>query len=381
MGREQAGEAVTQQQIAERCGVTKATVSMALRGDPRISQATAERVHAAAGEMGYDPSVNLAARRLAMRRRGSSVRNRVVGVLGPDRIVSVEYFRRLAEGVFDVLLARRYGVLYVSAMQGPGETSLPRWSDPLARGEIDGLVTFGPAFTLDTVGALRARAGFGPRPAVVLIHDLPGCCSVLTDDESAARQTFLHLLGLGHRHFLQLVYGEADLKGEPRQRRRRGARRALEEFGLDPSRHLHSCPVPAHWMAPAVARRLLARPADDAGGAAVVEHLRAHPEITAVLGDNDAMAIFAYVALRRAGVDVPGRVSIVGFDDTDPIPADGGANCLSSVSLPLEEVGRTGAAMLLEQIEGRSAPDRRIVLPARFVPRQTVGPAPARGVT
>ncbi|HEX2950121.1 MAG TPA: LacI family DNA-binding transcriptional regulator, partial [Armatimonadota bacterium] len=70
---------VTMKDIAERCGVTHVTVSLALRDNPRISKATAKKIHAVAKEMGYDPSFQVSARRLALSRHGKAITNNVLG--------------------------------------------------------------------------------------------------------------------------------------------------------------------------------------------------------------------------------------------------------------------------------------------------------------
>ena len=81
----------------------------------------------------------------------------------------------------------------------------------------------------------------------------------------------------------------------------------------------------------------------------------------AVLGVNDEVAIGLLTALRRGGVDVPGRISIAGIDDTRPARLVD----LTSVSLPLHELGEQAARVILEGAEGD------VVLPHRLVPRAT----------
>ncbi len=98
-------------------------------------------------------------------------------------------------------------------------------------------------------------------------------------------------------------------------------------------------------------------------GAAAAEALMADlPD--AVLGVNDEVAIGVLTALRRGGVDVPGRVSVAGIDDTRPARLVD----LTSVSLPLHELGEMAARVVLEGAPGD------VVLPHRLVPRATTAP-------
>jgi len=368
---------VTLQDVADLCGVTKATVSLALREDRQISVATTRRVRAAAETLGYDASAHHAARRLSLLRRGEVLRNRIIGVLGPHSLMRDAYSRRLAGGVFDTLIAEQYGVLYVSAGAGPTAPPGVHWSDPLVRGEIDGLVAFGdPAATVE-VREIRARSGFGSRPAVALIDPVPDCAAVVADEETGGYEACKHLLELGHRRFLQLVYGGDDPDGAERPRRR-GLRRAMREAGLDTDACLDELTTASRWMDPSFTKSRLSSSAMDDAGKALVAFLEARPEITAIFADNDSMAIHAFASLRLAGVDVPGRVSLVGFDDTDALPGPAGENFLSSVALPLEDIGREGVGILLRAIEGGGSGRERLTLPTQFRPRGSVGPARTR---
>ena len=97
--------AVTQRDIAERCGVHQTAVSQALRHDPSISAATRERILAVALELGYDPEQHDAARRLVSRRHGTRIINRLIALFLPPRFHQSTYFLKLFQGIWDVVSA------------------------------------------------------------------------------------------------------------------------------------------------------------------------------------------------------------------------------------------------------------------------------------
>ncbi|HEY3376279.1 MAG TPA: LacI family DNA-binding transcriptional regulator, partial [Armatimonadota bacterium] len=106
-------KAVTLKDIAARCGVAVSTVSFALRNDPRVIPATAERIRAIATEMGYDPQYHDFARRLVGVRSGLETSNHVVALFFPswqDRPPST-YFLQLLTGVMSGLMTQGYALL------------------------------------------------------------------------------------------------------------------------------------------------------------------------------------------------------------------------------------------------------------------------------
>ncbi|HOF89311.1 MAG TPA: substrate-binding domain-containing protein, partial [Armatimonadota bacterium] len=218
-------------------------------------------------------------------------------------------------------------------------------------------------------------------PTASLIWEMPGSSCVRADDEGAGYALTRRLLALGHRHFLQLTFLLPYSKTmEPQNYRIAGARRALAEAGLDPDRHLLLADMSNfNWLNPAhidsdqpelaqvwVGDRVLP----------LVDVLRAHPAITAIFGLNDASALRAWRLLEGAGYRVPADYSIVGFDDTTPRLDAAGANQLSSARVPLQEIGRAAATLIIEQATAAvpRAP-AELVLPVAMAFRGSVGPA------
>jgi LacI family transcriptional regulator len=174
---------------------------------------------------------------------------------------------------------------------------------------------------------------------------------VEVDNHGACELAMSHLARLGHRRILYLAGPPSSTTTTARlagaleaAKKRRIARRDLTVRAGDLSRR--------------------------SGQELVEEALREGVEFTAVLASNDLMAIGALVALRRAGIQVPEQVSVVGIDDV-PIAADV-TPALTTVRLPLEEMGVAAAELAVQDRVAaiRSAP------PVRLIQRESAGPAP-----
>jgi LacI family transcriptional regulator len=108
------------------------------------------------------------------------------------------------------------------------------------------------------------------------------------------------------------------------------------------------------------------------------QFLEDHPQITAIFGLNDADARRLAYQLQYTGRRIPEDYSLVGFDDVDILPDDRGQNFLTSVYLPLIEVGRKAAQLALHQINSQVQTIEDIILPTSLSVRGTTGPAPQR---
>lgn len=360
---------ITQQTIADHLGLDRSTVSLALRNDPRVAVSTLERVRTAARELGYEPALNDAARRLALAQRGKRVLNHVVAIATPS-VGPGPYFSTLFAGLAEALADQGYSLLATSYFHSSGE---PTYELPpiVRRGEVDGLImVYDSQEARAQVARLRAARGFGERPIVTVLGVTPGCACVYSDDSLGAYEAARKLLELGHRHCLvQLDREDPQL---PATLRFQGYDRAFREQGLDPRRHLHYAPAIPEWfttsgMPSGGMSRAQAR------GSALIGCLAAHPEVTAILAANDFLALAVWRTLQVAGLRVPRDLSLVGFDDVELIRGVGGQNVLSSVRVPLQELGREAARLVVRMIEGQADPDTRIVLPTSFMARRSVG--------
>jgi len=321
--------------ISRRAGVSIATASRVLGGSSHpVSDATRSRVVAAAEELGYRPS-ELAR---ALVRRTS----RIIGVIVGD--VVDPYFAEIARGVDDVAAPQGHLTMVCNTDRRPAAelAHLDVLRDYHAAGVVfagSGYEHAGEDAALRHVVEQLQAAG----AAVVALapRDLD-CPSVLVDNRAAARDATEHLLALGHRR-IAFVEGPPGLHTSAQ--RLEGFEAAMA--GADPLR------VPGGFEFEA--------------GAEAAARLLEDELPDAVLAVNDEVAIGLLTHLRRAGVDVPGRVSVAGIDDTRPARLVD----LTSVSLPLHELGVAAARVILE---GAAADT---VLPHRLVARGTTA-SPSR---
>ena len=278
--------------VARATGVSTATVSRALRGLASVAEPTRARVQLAAQSLGYVPSA--AAASLA------TGRTKAIGLLTPH--VSRWFFAVCIETVEAVLRTQGYDVLLVQlpprgrTSPGPAGTlpsSRPMLSADLLRKRVDATIVL----TLPLVPEeLLVLQDLGHE----LVHVggvVPGLRSVGIDDVSVGRTATAHLLGLGHRAIAFIGGSLTPGDWAPPQERFRGYQQAMGEAGLPEADLVDAELTVADGRR--VARDMLRR--DRLPGALVCA--------------CDELAIGVVHDLRRAGVDVPGRVSVIGVDD------------------------------------------------------------------
>jgi len=330
---------VTAHDVARAAGVSQATVSLVLGGNPRarIAAATREKVLKAAEELGYRP--NILARGLV---RGRSY---ALGVIVPD--LANPFFLDVVRGIERVAADEGYAVLLCDAR----DTGATRHLEALRARQVDGVI-------LDASGADSL-----PDDVVtdlnVVVADRPTdrFPGVASDAEAAGRLAAEHLLGLGHREVA--LIGPASEEHAFRMRER-GFAKALRAAG-----------------AALPSTRLRRAPATVAGGEAAMRALLAAkgPRPTGVFCANDLVALGALRACAAAGVRVPEEMSVVGCDDIEMARVV--TPELTTVAVPARELGARAARLLLRQIEGKPETRPGKLLPVKLMPRGTT--APPRG--
>ncbi|GAA1973645.1 LacI family DNA-binding transcriptional regulator [Kitasatospora viridis] len=342
--------AVTLQQVATRAGVSIATASRALHGGHGrvVNEELRTRVLAAAAELNYVS--NAPAQALAR------ARTSVVGLMVHD--VADPYFGAIATGVMRA--AAEYDLMVMLTASFREQQLELDYLVRLRNQRARAIVLAGSGFTDGefTERLAERLAGFvedGGRVACVGDHGV-ATDTVALDNRGGAEQAVAHLWELGHRR-IGVIAGPLGLVTV--RDRLDGVRRALERRGA---------PLPAERVVEADFTR--------AGGrAAALALLARQPELTAVFALNDGMAAGALAALRdELGLAVPGRVSVVGFDDL-PYAADLHP-ALTTVRLPLEKAGVRALELIVDDRDARGT--RRIVeLESELTVRSSTGPAPA----
>jgi len=328
-------------EVAKKVGVSEATVSRVLNGKAGVSDSTREAVLTALDVLGYERPSKL---------RGQ--RARLIGLVVPE--VQNPIFPALAE-VIGANLAQR-GFTPVLCTRAAGGMSEANYVDMLLEQHASGVVFAGgnyheAAAPHEHYRLLRARG-----VPVVLINaavDNLGFPCVSTDDGSAAVQAFTHLSALGHER-IGLVLGPEDHM--PSRRKLAAFTEAAERAGIS---------------AAPVEHALFSL---EGGQAATTRMLR--EGVTGVICASDVLALGAIRAVRRAGLTVPGDVSVVGYDDSTWL------NCtdppLTTVRQPIQSMGRSAVALLVNQMETVIAHPEELLFEPELVVRGSTGPAPLR---
>jgi DNA-binding LacI/PurR family transcriptional regulator len=334
--------------VAREAGVSKTAVSFAFNSPDRLAPETAERIRGIAHQLGYTP--HPVARMLTQRQ------TRTLGVLTPQALSVVfgnPFFGTFSAGVARVAEEHGYGLHFISPLYG----SLV---GAMTRATVDGVVAIGLAEGHPEIEEIR-RAGL----PLVLVDSLalPEHGSIEIDDIGGARQAAAYLVGLGHRDVLVLgvepaAPGPIDPDGVT-ARRLRGYRDAFRAEGLE-----------------IADERVIVGPASiDGGFAATHQAWDDGLRSTAILAMSDAIAIGAMRALHDLHLEVPGDVSLVGFDDIDlAMHVD---PPLTTVHQPIRRKGEEAVRALLTVVErrGQTRPVHRR-LETRLVIRGTTGPVP-----
>ena len=308
--------------VARAAGVHPGTASRALNPQAReqVSPATVRRVTRAAQRLGYVP--NPVARGLR------TARSFLVGMVVPD--VTNPLFPPLVRGAEKVLSQAGY-TLVLTDTDNDAATERRQIELLRARG-TDGFIVA----TARWEDALLAEIAAAGVPAVLVNRNTASATLpyVGGDERTGVRLAVEHLVALGHRHIAHLG-GPADTStGRERAAafRQSALQHALPSTGL-----VRAC----------------AAYTEEAGAEAAARLIASGPKFTAVVAGNDLIAFGVLDALTRAGLSCPDQVSLIGFNDMPHL--DKLAPPLTSVALPLAEMGAQAARILLARV---AEPDR-----------------------
>ncbi|MFE3448955.1 LacI family DNA-binding transcriptional regulator [Nonomuraea sp. NPDC059194] len=322
-------------EVAERAGVSIATVSRALRGTGPVSGRSREKVLKAVEELRFVPN-----------RRGVSLaegRHAANGVVFPA--LSGPYYAEVVLGYEEATSELGQSVIILST-DGRGDVeSLVR---DLA-GRVDGMVIFGRTVPDETVAQLVASG----LPVVLLARTpVEGADTLSAENTATAVRLTEHLLAHGHRRFALL----GDDAGGDIAERWDGVRQALAGHGIVPDP-----PVPSEFSVEG---------AYEAAQALLKTSNR--PDV--IVCADDEMALGVLLAAEDAGLDVPGDIAVTGWDDI--MAARHARPALTTVRQPMRELGRRAAAALDELVTGARTDRRHLILPTELVIRSSCGSHP-----
>ncbi|MEY9863532.1 DNA-binding LacI/PurR family transcriptional regulator [Catenulispora sp. GAS73] len=319
-------------EVALKVGVSEATVSRVLNGKPGVSDATRLAVLAALDTLGYERPSQL---------RG--MKGRLVGLVLPELLNPI--FPALAEVVGGSLT--QLGYIPVLCTRTAGGLTEAEYITMLLDQQVSGVVFCGG------LKASQYQHLIDREVAVVLLNaavDYEGFPQVSTDDAAAVDYAYTHLASLGHRR-IGLLVGPGD--HVPTRRKIEAFQRRCSRDGV---------------ASPPVALTLFSF---EGGHSAATELLR--HDVTGIICGSDVMALGAIRSIRRAGLEVPGDVSVVGFDDsafmnyTDPP--------LTTIRQPIESMARAAVTLLVNQFTGAPTP-KELLHDPELVVRCSTGPAP-----
>lgn len=339
MERPARNAAATLDSVAARAGVSRATASRVLSGDPRVSDRARELVKTAAAELAYVP--RQAARSLATSR--SDALAFVVAESG-EKFFADPFFANVLRGAQAAAAERRRQLLFVVVTDDDDRTRLEEYA---AGGHVDG-VMFLSVHASDPLPGRVHRQGV----PVVLAGRPPGTRGALpyvtSDNLTGGRLAAQALLNRGCRR-VATITGPADMTASID--RRAGLAAELADHGVE-----------------LVPERVVEGDFTISGGhRAMNELLAAQPDIDSVFAANDLMAIGALRALRAHGLSVPDDVAVVGYDDVS-LAADADPP-LTTVRQPLEVMGRQMARMLMDLADG--GPATSVTLGVELVTRDS----------
>ena len=325
-----------------------------LRNEHRVSRGTVEKVHALLERDG-----------LIVREQGRGVfvaptlraaANGIIGFAGggfTERSSSL-FWAHLVDGIQQEAAEKQLPLLL-----------LTRNSDPSIWSKIDGLL-----MSINQENTEEILCNMPPGlPCVSILRLVEGVSSVVVDDYQGMKDATNHLLELGHTRIGFLISGFDSLIDQ----RMSGYRDALQAAGIEPSLN--------------GVRQMHLRAGRDSKSEFVEQGRRTMREwlhsnwkalgYTALIAQNDNAAVGAIEALREAGLRVPEDVSVVGYDGNETY--DYFTPRLTTVQVPIQEIGATAARMLIGGIQKRGSDVERATVPARLRLGDSTGPPPAKG--
>jgi DNA-binding LacI/PurR family transcriptional regulator len=322
--------------VAKRAGVTKSVVSRCLNGDPTLSirPQTRARIHAAASALGYQPHAG--ARALAYSRP------KAIALLVPDLMNPI--YSRIIRGACHRADTLGYVLLLAEDLEGEKEAD-DSFAHLVSSGRVDGLI----------IASARPRHRLIESPALATVphvfvnRSVPGSNrNVVLDFAESSRVAVSYLAGLGHRQ-IGMISGPLGLPTST----------VREEAALMTARELRI-------DEPFIDRSDFS----GTGGAEAARRLlHDHPEVTAVYISSFEQSVGAMHSAREAGRRIPSDLSILAYDDlpqsafTEPP--------LTTMSMPLVEMGEASVDELVSQIEGDDPRDRTITTSPQVIERSS----------
>jgi len=337
----------TQEDVARLAKVSQAMVSYVLTDKPhaRISDETRRRVLEACDQLGYVPNV--------LARGLRSGRTSTIGLVIPDN--SNPFFAEMARAIETAGFNQGYSVILCNSDNDIKKEAA--YIDTLLAKQVDGMIFISSGASHETLDKLQDS----PIPVVIVDRDVSPTLvnSVVIDNLQGGYLATRHLIDLGHTIIGCIA---APVQIRPSYQRVEGYFKALLEAGL-PLDHVYA--VPGNFRIAS-------------GEAAMDRLLSLEPRPTAVFACNDLMAIGAFQSLRKHNLQVPGDISMVGFDDTPLMQAI--APALTTIAQPITDIAANAIDILIKRLaleaDGKKIKvnDQVVLQPALVIRGSTAAP-------
>ena len=339
---------VTMQDVAEKAGVRKSTVSYVLNGKhkkARIADKTCERIKSIALELGY--------RRNELARSVAIGKSEVIAFVS-NRAKTCEYIGEIIAGILDETTRQSYS-LKIYHLQPDNSLNI---SEQIISNRVDGVIFYSNNSQLQIINEEMKK--FDIPCATVNLASEATRVGVTTDDCQGVMDSVKHLTELGHERILYLSHNTFT-QSEYIIEREAGYRIGMQE-SLGKSAPLRIERLPQNYPEnKIVIEKILSEP------------INKRPSAIICINDMDAMELLRLA--YQAGIKIPEELSIIGFADLEM--AKYAIVPLTTVSQPFEKMGQITAKMLLEVIENRPTeklPIKKLKLKTKLVVRQSTAP-------
>lgn len=336
--------AYTYKDIAKKAKVSISTVSRVINRKDlhKVGKKTRERVSKVVADLDFTP--NVIARSLVSRKTFN-----IAVVVKDFEDIYYSYFSHVVSGIAGVLEKNGYYFQLTRAIKPKEEPLSPYYMKAFEEKRVDGM-----CILVEEAQEMDVAALFEKKFPVVLVNryikgmDIP---KVLIDNKEGLFRATKELLDIGHK---RVAFLSGALRFQLDQDRLSGYKKALSEAGIGFEENLVG------------EGSFIYEKAYEATGTL----LKQEPRITGIVASDDVMALAAIRRIRDAGLSVPEHISVIGFNDMFPFPP--GSPTLSSMRLPLVEIGKTAAQMLLDIVAGKKIENDTVIFTPEYIRRESV---------
>lgn len=323
--------------VAREAGVSMATVSRVVNGNPNVKPTTRKKVSEAIKRLGYRP--NAVARGLA------SKKTTTVGVIIPD--ISSVFFSELARGIEDIATMYKYNIILCNSDQNKDKEI--RLIQTLLGKQVDGIVFMGGKITEEHAEEFNNTSV--PIVLAATVDESKKIPSVNIDYEQAAYEVVSGLIEKGHRK-IGFIDGplEVPISGKEKLN---GYKRALKEAAIPFDETLLSVGDYTY----------------ESGKEATEQFLDQESKPTAIFADSDEMAIGAITQIQDRGLKVPDDIEVISSENTRLVQMV--RPTLSSIAEPTYDIGAVAMRLLTKLMNNEKVDNATVVLPHRIEYRQS----------